>query len=349
MLDPDITPNIWKLAEDSRVFNQHYSASNCTRFGIFSLFYGLYGTYWHSFLAEQQGPVFVREMKKRGYEMGVFASAPLINPEFDRTVFADVRDGIELKQDGTTALERDVQITRKMVHFVEERNSNNPFFGFLFYDTPHSKQFPKNFGIYKPYIESVNYMALDRKQNPQPIINNYKNSLRFVDSSVGEVITALKNKGRLKDTAIIITGDHGEEFNDLKLGYWGHNGNFARYQTRTPLVLHIPGTAARRHEHTTSSLDVVPTLMKELFGCITEPTRFSNGTYLTDTRQRSFIHVSTWDSFALVDNRRICVIENKGGTEIVDCNYRELPGEKIDPLLSKEAMEGMSRFYGQPK
>jgi hypothetical protein len=40
-------------------------------------------------------------------------------------------------------------------------------------------------------------------------------------------------------------------------------------------------------------------------------------------------------------------VENKGGTEIVDCNYRELPGEKIDPLLSREAMEGMSRFYRQ--
>ena len=66
MLQPDVTPNIWKFAGGSWVFNQHNSAGNCTRFGIFSLFYGLYGTYWHSFLAEQRGPVLIKELKKTG-------------------------------------------------------------------------------------------------------------------------------------------------------------------------------------------------------------------------------------------------------------------------------------------
>ena len=41
MLQPDVTPNIWKFAAQSAVYNNHFSASNCTRFGIFSLFYGL--------------------------------------------------------------------------------------------------------------------------------------------------------------------------------------------------------------------------------------------------------------------------------------------------------------------
>lgn len=347
MIGPEVTPNIWKFAGESWLFNQHYSAGNCTRFGIFSLFYGLYGTYWHSFLAEQRGPVLISELKKRGYEMGVFASAALSNPEFDRTVFADVRDSIMLKQEGKSALDRDLQITRNMKSFLDKRKTEQPFFGFLFYDSPHSKQFPKEFGYFKPYVDSVNYMALDRNKDPLPIINNYKNALRFVDSNVGEVIAALKEKGQLDNTVVIITGDHGEEFNDLKLGYWGHDGNFAKYQVRTPLVLRFPGKASQSYNYTTTSLDVVPTLMKQLFACDTDPSRYSNGTYLTDSRPRSFIHVSTWDSFALVDDKRICVVENKGGTEIVDCNYRELPGAKIDPLLSREAMEGMSRFYGK--
>lgn len=347
MLGPDVTPNIWKFAGDSQVFNQHYSASNCTRFGIFSLFYGLYGTYWHSFLAEQRGPVLMSELKKRGYKLGVFASASLTNPEFDRTVFVDVRDTINVKKEAKSALERDQLITHKMKSFIEGGTAKQPFFGFLFYDTPHSKQFPKEFAYFKPYVESVNFMALDGNKDPLPILNNYKNSLRFVDSSVGEIIAALKKKGELENTVVVITGDHGEEFNDLKLGYWGHNGNFSRFQTRTPLVLRFPGTPGKHYSHTTTSLDVAPTLMKQLFGCDTEPARYSNGTYLTDSRQRSFIHVSTWDSFALVDDKRICVVENKGGTEIVDCDYRELPGAQMDPLLSREAMEGMSRFYGK--
>jgi len=346
MLQPEITPNIWKFAAESWVFNQHFSAGNATRFGIFSLFYGLYGTYWHSFLAEQRGPVFISELKKRGYDLGVFASATLTSPEFHRTVFADVRDRIELRQSGAGGpIERDLQITRKMKQFLADRDTKKPFFGFLFYDSPHSKQFPKDFAFFKPYVDTVNYMALDRNKDPLPIINNYKNALRFVDSNVGEIIATLEKMGQLENTVVLITGDHGEEFNDLKLGYWGHDGNFARYQTHTPLVLRFPGKTRQSYSHTTSSLDIVPTLMKQLFACDTEPARYSNGTYLTDSRQRSFIHVSSWDSFALVNDKRICVVENKGGTEIVDCNYRELPGEKIDPLLSREAMEGMSRFY----
>jgi len=345
MLEPEVTPNIWKFAGGSLVFNDHFSAGNATRFGIFSLFYGLYGTYWHSFLAEQRGPVFVNELKKRGYDFGVFASATLTSPEFDRTVFADVRDSITTRQEGARPIDRDLQITRKMKRFIEERDAKKPFFGFLFYDTPHSKQFPKEFAYFKPYVDSVNYLALDRKKDPLPIINNYKNALRFVDNSVGEILALLEKKGELENTVVLITGDHGEEFNDLKLGYWGHDGNFARYQTRTPLVLHLPRTAGQAYNHTTTSLDVVPTLMKELFGCVTDPARYSNGTFLTDSRQRSFVHVSSWDSFALVDAKRICVVENKGGTQIVDCDYRELPEGKLDPLLSREAMEGMSRFY----
>ena len=100
-LTPEITPNISRLGKGSQNFGNHFSSGNSTRFGIFGLFYGLYGTYWHSLLAEEQSPVLMRELEKRSYRMGVFASAPLINPEFDRTVFADIRSRIDLRQEGT--------------------------------------------------------------------------------------------------------------------------------------------------------------------------------------------------------------------------------------------------------
>ncbi len=345
MLGPDTTPNIWKLASESWIFDHYYSASNCTRFGIFSMFYGIYGTYWHAFLAEQRGPLLISELKKRGYEMGIFASAPLSNPEFHRTVFVDVMDKVQIRQEGKRGIDRDQQITRKMVQFLGERSRKNPYFGFLFYDATHSKQFPDSFALHKPYIDQVNYLTLDKNKDPKPYINSYKNSLAFVDSNVGEVLAALRSKGELENTIVVITGDHGEEFNDLKLGYWGHNGNFSQYQTRTPFVIRYPGQSSRHFSHLATSLDVAPTLMRDLFGCSTDPSRYSNGTYLTDSRHRPFVHVSTWDAFALIDRKRICIVENKGTTDIVDCSYNELPGERMDVELSKTVMEGMSRFH----
>jgi len=347
MLTAETTPHIWRFAANSCVFNQHYSNSHCTRFGIFSIFYGLYGTYWNSFLGEQRRPLLMDEFARRGYEMGLFASAPLSNPEFDKTVFAGFRERLEVHQDGETPLERDLQITRKMKQFLATRNRNQPFFGFLFFDAPHAKQFPDNFAVFQPYLKNVNYLTLDRNTEAQPLVNSYKNALRFVDSSVAEIISLLEARGELNNTVIVITGDHGEEFNDLKLGYWGHNGNFAQYQTRTPLVIRFPDTPARSYEHTTTSLDIVPTLMKDLFGCTTNADRFSNGTHLADSRQRPFIHLSSWDTFALVSSGNISIFANKGIAEVVDQNYRELPGERVDSLLSKGAIEGMSRFYGR--
>jgi len=347
MLTPETTPNIWRLAAKSCVYNQHYSNSHCTRFGIFSIFYGLYGTYWNAFLGEQRGPVLMNEFARRGYNTALFASAPLSNPEFDKTVFAGFKERLEIRQDGETALDRDLQITRKMKNFLLSRKPDRPFFGFLFYDAPHARQFPDEFAVFRPHLNSVNFLTLDKNTDPLPLLNTYKNALRFVDSSVAEIISLLESKGELENTVILITGDHGEEFNDLNLGYWGHNGNFAKYQTRTPLVIRFPDAPPRVYEHTTTSLDIVPTLMKDLFGCSTNPDRFSNGTYLTDNGQRPFIHLSSWDTFALVTSSKICVFENKGTTEIVDQNYRDLPGDRIDPQLSRWAIEGMSRFYGR--
>ncbi len=345
MLSPITTPNIWKFAAGSTVFEQHYSAGNATRFGIFSLLYGLYGTYWHSFLAEQRGPVLISELNKRAYEMGIFASAPLTSPEFDLTVFKDVNETLKKTTNGDQPVDRDLEITRNMVNFINKTKENQPFFGFLFYDAPHAKQFPKSFALNKPYIDNLNYLTLNKNQDPQPIINTYKNSLRFVDSSVAEVLAALQRKGKLDNTVVLITGDHGEEFNDLKLGYWGHNGNFAQYQTRTPLVLHFPGQTPHQYNHLTTHLDVVPTLMRDMFGATTAPSKYSNGTYLTDTHSRQFVLVSTWASFAMVEPKRICIVENRGSTEIVDCNYTLLNGETLNPQFSKTAIEEMGKFY----
>ena len=50
-----------------------------------------------------------------------------------------------------------------------------------------------------------------------------------MDDLIGKVINQLKNKGLLENTIIIITGDHGQEFNDNKKGYWEHGGNFSKY------------------------------------------------------------------------------------------------------------------------
>lgn len=346
-LTPQVTPNIFRFAQENIRFDNHFSSGNCTRFGIFGMFYGVDGTYWHSVLTEEKSPVLMRELEQESYRMGIFASAPLTNPEFDRTVFSDLRTKIALRQEGEKPYQRDRAITDKMLRFLGEQRKGTPFFGFLFYDAPHAEDHPEGHTPFKPALKEVDHLALNNGFDPAPYFNKYRNSLNYVDGMVQEVLGALAAKGLLDSTVVIVTGDHGQEFNDLKQNYWGHNGNFSRYQVQTPLVVHWPGKAPGSYAHATSHLDLAPTLMHELLGCRTDPGKYSNGRYLFDTTPRPYVLVSSWDTFGIVEPDRTTVSLHAGEVDILDRSYRPIPGAAIRPEVTRSAMEGIGRFFAR--
>ncbi len=88
----DVTPNIYRFSQGKILFNRHYSGSNGTRGGIFSMFYGIPSLYWEDFLINRISPVFLDELQKRNYEMKILASAALVSPEFDKTVFSKINN-----------------------------------------------------------------------------------------------------------------------------------------------------------------------------------------------------------------------------------------------------------------
>ncbi|WP_162605046.1 DUF3413 domain-containing protein [Geomonas terrae] len=346
-LTAEETPNIWRLSQKAWRFENHLSSGNATRFGIFGLFYGLYGTYWHAVLAEERSPVLMRELLRRDYRMGIYASAPLVSPEFDRTVFADIRGKIDLRTGGDSPAAKDRAITDKMLKFIDAQSARAPFFGFMFYDAPHTQGHPPGVAPFQPELKEVNYLKLNNEYDPRPFYNRYRNSVYYVDTLVGEVLVALEKKGLMEQTVVVITGDHGEEFNDLKLNYWGHGGNFSRYQTQTPMVILWPGKGAHVYSHATTHLDLVPTLMKELLGCRNEPGAFSNGRSLLDTGARPFTVISSWDTFSVNEPDRITVTHPAGDIEVLDAAYRPIRGAAPRPGIAVDAMRGMGKFFAR--
>ncbi|NMP17865.1 DUF3413 domain-containing protein [Thalassotalea sp. Y01] len=114
MMDADMTPNMFALGEQSKVFSAHHSGSNNTRHGMFSLFYGIPGHYWQPVLDLQKPPVLMQELKKQDYEFGIFASAKLTSPEFDQTLFANV-DNLRTHSTGDKPYQRDIDITEDFI------------------------------------------------------------------------------------------------------------------------------------------------------------------------------------------------------------------------------------------
>src|SRR5262249_28268958 len=74
---PDNTPELWRLGERSQVFRHHVSGGNSTRNGIFTMFYGLYGSYWQHVLTEGAGPVLLQRLKELDYRIKIMSSSSL--------------------------------------------------------------------------------------------------------------------------------------------------------------------------------------------------------------------------------------------------------------------------------
>ena len=347
MLTPEIMPNTWRLTQHAWRFTNHYSTGNATRFGIFGLFYGLHGGYWHALLREQKGAVLIKQFRDQNYRFGLFGSARLSSPEFDRTVFADIQDQVPDETEGTTVVARDLRITQLMLDFINT-DSSQAFFGFLFYDAPHAYAYPDNFAApFQPAWEDVNYVSLDNETDPTGFLNRYKNAVHFNDAEIGKVLDALAKSPHANDTVIVITGDHGQEFNESKGNYWGHNGNFSRYQTKVPLLIAWPGEQAKKLSHLSSHTDLAPTLAKDLLGCTNDSADFSNGKHLLDTSAREYVVAASWNRFAIVESDQITVFKELGLNQVYTKDYQPLPDAKPRPEISVKVMQDMSQFLAR--
>ena len=266
MLNENISPEIHSFSKESLIFDNHYSGGNATRFGIFSMFYGLYGSYWHSILSERQEPVLMEKIRKMDYNIGIWSSTQLTWPEFRKTAFIAVPEKLVDRIQGSGAKERDIQHPKLFDAWLDTINNNKPFFSFLFLDAPHEPySYPESFTKFQPSANKINYMDLNKKSDVEPFFNNYKNAVYFDDYVVGNLIKILKNRNLLKNTVVIITGDHGAEF--YERGFWGHNSAFSPEQIKVPFIFYLPDEKPKKYNSLTSHLDIAPTLL-ELLGCI---------------------------------------------------------------------------------
>jgi len=298
-LDPELMPATWRFADRATRFTQHVSGGNGTRMGVFSLFYGLPGPYWFKFVDQNRGPVLIRALLDRGYQVRGWTSDKFSYPEFDRTVFADV-DRSQLREGGAgESWERDRAQVASMLAFLGQRDRSQPFFAYMFFESPHAPyRFPPETAIRTPYLDDLDYLRMDVARDIGKIRNRYWNSVRHLDTQLERLFGALEEQGLLDSTLVVVTGDHGEEF--LEKGRWGHNSEFDEEQIRVPLLLYVPGRPPAVVDRMTSHLDVPATLLG-LLGVRNPPGDYSLGQSLLDGPPHDYVLVSDWSRVAYVD------------------------------------------------
>ena len=322
---PENTPNIWQFSRRAQVFDRHMSGGNSTRFGIFSLMYGLHGSYWWSVLAEEREPVLVAKLAEENYRFRILSSSALRYPEFRRTAFVSVLPSISDRFPGQDSPERDVHLARTFDEFLASASPDERFFAFLFLDSPHSPfLFPPAYTKYLP-ISEPSVLEAETPAGVRGMFNRYRNSVFYVDSVVGRILDGLAQRGLLERSVVVITGDHGQEF--YEHGFFGHGSAFTPEQSRVPLIMYVPQMPFREYSHLTQHQDL-PATMLALLGINDPPARYSLGRNMLEVAERPYAVVCGYRDCALQDSEGWVVFGIEGKTtlqfDVRDADYAEV-------------------------
>ena len=93
------------------------------------------------------------------------------------------------------------------------------------------------------------------------LISLYDGGILWVDSEVGRLLDHLDQLGLARDTLVIVTSDHGEEF--YEHGQKVHRRQLFVESTRVPLLMRWPAAlpAGERVDASVGLIDVAPTLL----------------------------------------------------------------------------------------
>jgi choline-sulfatase len=179
-------------------------------------------------------------------------------------------------------------VNGKVLSWKAQIPRDRPYFLYVHYMDPHHPYLPRD-----PYFAAfakdklVPEWRMGRKAA-------YDSEVRYVDDHVKELYEAL---GWDRDTVIVFTSDHGEEFGEHGAG--GHASSLYRELVHVPLLVSGGGYAARRVTAPVSLVDVLPTV-REIAGLPPDPA--AEGVSLApalqgrsaDARRTFFAHILTF-------------------------------------------------------
>lgn len=347
MLNEEVMPKTWAWAQKEILLNHHYSSAHSTRAGIFGLFYSLPPTYWHTVLTSRIPPVFITSLQKNGYDIQAFASETLAQPEFLDTVFATVRP-IRVESKGVNSIARDINSVEDFEEYLtkrEKEKEERPFFAFVFLDTTHGYAHPKEFKRFEPAWDEPNYLKLSNDMDPTPFKNLYKNSAAWTDELFGRTLDIIDKHNLMDNTIIMVASDHGQEMNESKKNFWGHNHAFNDPQTKIPGILHWPGKSGYVENNWTISYDIPMTILCHELGMTSELEDVGIGYDLFggNLGNRQWFIVGGYSNWAIREKDRIIEVDKMGLLQFYDTAYNKHTNTQRTANI-KEAFELMSKY-----
>ena len=286
------TPNLDRFADDAVRFDQAFTNASWTRPSFASILTGRLPSS-HGVMAKSEAlpdslVTLPEALKPAGYATAGYATnfnvAPYFNFQqgFDYYVFLEpefvlgaddasaklllmqfVRQRVERFRASRgdvlpgTAYQDAETVNRAVLGWIDAASAT-PWFMFVGYMDPHDPYFVH------PYDGSGYARAAHPHPDPSeaPVLRAlYDGEITYWDAEFGRLLDGLRERGLYDDLTIVVTSDHGEEFDDHG-GFW-HGTTLYDEQVHVPLFIKLPnarrgGTTVR---HWVQSIDLMPTVL----------------------------------------------------------------------------------------
>ena len=328
-LNQDEMPSLYQFAQDNQNFVNHYSSSNDT-YGAFGLFYGLPSSYASSIKAQGSAPVMLDVLKDQGYSFGLFSGNGFEEDLYSEVIFRGLNLANSL--DGSQAHTDPQSISAWNTWLTEQ--AQQPWFSFIEVTTVDN-------------FESETMSANEELPASERFKQAYEQAVKSADKTVAKIIADLEEKQLLANTIVVITSNHGSEFNETNTNSWGANSNYSKYQLQVPMVIHWPGMLPAEFTHSTSHLDLSVTLLQDMLGVSSNPYDYSSGRNLFDESRRRWILAGDTREIALITGSQTTVIDKFGNYKLYDDNYKRLRETSPKLPVLMQGLTELQRFYSK--
>ncbi len=306
-MDSRTTPFLMEMRRDCQDLRGTWASSNATHLSWYSMFYSKPAVFWKQELGgiedkgNFRGSPLLNELKSMGYSLDVRVVCSLDYKEFGLLNFGSegalcdvleqVEDGNELDETDTPGREK--IIFKRLRDSITNSSEAGGHFFFTGLDSPHYNYYwHDDFKVpYADYKGDISFPLFPSKQEVRLYRNRYLNSVAWVDYQLREFCEFLKREGRYDNSIIVITGDHGEEFQER--GGWCHCTSLMPEQTEVPILIKWPaGVKDVPRRELANHVDILPSVLSYL-GASEETMKSMNGVDLLSKVEENTVLVST--------------------------------------------------------
>lgn len=248
----DTTPTIDAVAAEGAVFERAYSSSPVTDRSLPTLLGGLYPSMYTEALdfeaheLAERRVLFPERLQAAGWRTVVVSSTEI----FERDNLDQGIDDLDLRAVAKKNANVVTSFALEKLRAHARMHPSTPLFLWVHYYDPHG-----------PYEAPRKYRRWDDggKSTAENRSDRYDAEVAYVDDELARIVAALQHLAMWDRTVFVVTSDHGEEFMDH--GGWYHAEELYDESVHVPLVVRVPGVAARRIAEPVGLVDLGPTLV----------------------------------------------------------------------------------------